>query len=862
MYEESCDDADGDGICDDVDDCVGEYDECDVCNGPGAEVECFDGSFVCDAVDCPDAPPSVIEVNYDSDAPIAGFQFDVDGVTILNASGGAAEANGFMVSFSGSTVIGFSLIGTTVPPGSGVLVELEVEGNADEACLSNLVLSGVGGTPLDAFVSECFTIVYEEECLDYDLDGICDDEDTDDDNDCATDDHDSDDNNEFVCSDDDGDSCDDCSLGCYDPSNDGDDFDFDGICDAGDNDDDNDGVSDGDDCAPFDPTAFEEDCNGLCGGDAELDECGVCEGDNSSCTGCMDEDALNYDPDAILPCDDCCEYGPGLQYFTNLPEQTGVNQLVVIQNIVGLDTGDEVGLFDAEGLTNSGDCSSEYGEILVGAGVWTGSQLDLVGVGSIDNCDFGGFQLPGWVEENDIVIRVWDASENFEHGAEAYYSSGNGIWGDLLTVVGELDAWVYGCIDPEATNYDPIANQDDGSCEYTVTQEVGLNAFMLNNISFNVELEDSDIENVFGDAGILMVNDDAGGFYVPDYEINTIGSLELGKGYLVFLSGDDDVDISVTGYPDVVDTPIELAPFMLNNIAFLPPEPMSVADVMDGLPILLVNDEQGQFYVPSLGVNTIDENGGMQPGRGYQLFLTGEEGAVLVYDWDDSDGGFGRNTNNVGDLRDPVHYTINPTGISHPIVITELNGELQPGDELAVYADGNVVGATRIVDVNEPVAIAAWGGFNQFGVHLEGWETGETIELRLWSNDMNMELFVNANLDNTEFGNSPLTSGSITVENTPAEPEDFLLGQNYPNPFNPETTIEYVIPEDGFVSLLVIDITGRVITTLANDYQESGYYNIQWNGTDERGNTVSAGVYMYILQTENTTLTRKMVLMK
>ena len=43
-----CADADADGICDDIDDCVGEYDECGVCNGSGADYECWDGSSVCD----------------------------------------------------------------------------------------------------------------------------------------------------------------------------------------------------------------------------------------------------------------------------------------------------------------------------------------------------------------------------------------------------------------------------------------------------------------------------------------------------------------------------------------------------------------------------------------------------------------------------------------------------------------------------------------------------------------------------------------------------------------------------------------------------------------------------------------------
>ena len=83
--------------------------------------------------------------------------------------------------------------------------------------------------------------------FDYDTDGLCDAGDPDDDNDNALDDDDSDDNNANVCSDNDEDTCDDCSTGTFDLALDGDDFDADGLCDAGDPDDDNDNEDDDDD---------------------------------------------------------------------------------------------------------------------------------------------------------------------------------------------------------------------------------------------------------------------------------------------------------------------------------------------------------------------------------------------------------------------------------------------------------------------------------------------------------------------------------------------------------------------------------------------------------------------------------------
>ena len=99
-----------------------------------------------------------IDILYNTDTPIAGFQFDVDGVEVVSASGGAAEAEGFMVSASATTVLGFSLSGATIPAGEGVLVVLEVTGDVTTACLSTLIISDADGVALDATLVDCLTI--------------------------------------------------------------------------------------------------------------------------------------------------------------------------------------------------------------------------------------------------------------------------------------------------------------------------------------------------------------------------------------------------------------------------------------------------------------------------------------------------------------------------------------------------------------------------------------------------------------------------------------------------------------------------------------------------------------------------------
>ena len=73
-------------------------------------------------------------------------------------------------------------------------------------------------------------------------------------------------------------------------------------------------------------------------------------------------------------------------YFTNLPEETGESSLVIIQNAMGLEPGDEIGRFDANGVTESVEAGGTpvYGNTLVGAGRWDENQLEIVGVESVD----------------------------------------------------------------------------------------------------------------------------------------------------------------------------------------------------------------------------------------------------------------------------------------------------------------------------------------------------------------------------------------------------------------------------------------------------------------------------------------------
>ena len=106
--------------------------------------------------------------------------------------------------------------------------------------------------------------------------------------------------------------------------------------------------------------------------------------------------------------------------------------------------------------------------------------------------------------------------------------------------------------------------------------------------------------------------------------------------------------------------------------------------------------------------------------------------------------------------------------------------------------------------------------------------------------------------------------GCAAILSTEADilPSQYTLHQNYPNPFNPITQIRYDLPEDEHVSITIYNLMGHKIKSLVNTNQNAGYRSIHWNATNDLGQPVSAGMYIYTIQAGEFRHTRKMVLLK
>ncbi len=121
-------------------------------------------------------------------------------------------------------------------------------------------------------------------------------------------------------------------------------------------------------------------------------------------------------------------------------------------------------------------------------------------------------------------------------------------------------------------------------------------------------------------------------------------------------------------------------------------------------------------------------------------------------------------------------------------------------------------------------------------------------------------------IDSTGFatgGNGSLYVYHPAVSNDEASVELPILDFNcYPNPFNPETTISFNNPQNGRISLSIYNIKGQLVKTLLDEEIAVGTHSIVWNGTNEKGNSVTSGIYFTKITTTSSSLTKKMILLK
>ncbi|MGC9361531.1 MAG: T9SS type A sorting domain-containing protein, partial [Candidatus Syntrophosphaera sp.] len=151
--------------------------------------------------------------------------------------------------------------------------------------------------------------------------------------------------------------------------------------------------------------------------------------------------------------------------------------------------------------------------------------------------------------------------------------------------------------------------------------------------------------------------------------------------------------------------------------------------------------------------------------------------------------------------------------------------------------------------------------FEHYNVYLDGVLDGVTTGLDWVFSDLEPEVSYTA----------AITAQYIAGESLPIEIEIFftpsgeilqspLTLANHPNPFNPSTTISFSVEPETTASLAIFNQKGQMIRSWEG--LTPGNHSLVWNGRDSRGRDVGSGVYLYRLRTRDSTMQRKMMLVK
>ena len=668
-----------------------------------------------------------------------------------------------------------------------------------------------------------------------------------------------------------------------------------------------------------DDSCLYDDCNGECGGDAVIDECGVCNGDGSSCE-------IYIELELSTTLDEPIEDEEELQQF----EEDFESYMEV-----------ELGLPDGTvEVTNIIFSETREVEVTIEFSVTLTDE-------ELSETDFN----PETAEE-DIESTVSEVEDEIEEG---------------------LPEFIAGCTDDSAENYDSNANVDDGSCEYAAQapEEFSFNASTLQAFYFMIDANIDGQALEIGQDYIAAFNGDlCVGSIVWEGPYTTVPAMGTdGEGYSDGYLSTGDVPIFKI-YDASEDSIIEACPQTESSLAFSNlefiyvdmlngnqsctvsyeidmhyganlvsfhalPDDVSVGNVMESLgdavtgvigegvaaspnPVLgwvgslsEISRTSGYWIklntampIEITGATPSDPNlsydlhyganlisfpipGSVSVGdgipddvEGYFTGVIGEGvatspnpvlgwvGSLSEFEgtkgyWAKVDGAFefSFNLSNASNNRQSSYESLNDSynftqSTEQAFYFIEnLDANIQKGDWILAYNDDVLVGARQWNGIFTDIPAMGYDSYATAGYCQDN-----DIPKIVWvDSDGNENLLVG---DIPAWSNNELFYVSLELESNSLIPTDYTLSQNYPNPFNPSTTISFSLPSDNHTILNIYDISGKLINTLLDKNMKTGYHNISWDGKDFYGQEVSTGAYVYTLSTNDVSLSGKMILLK
>ncbi|MBN1967844.1 MAG: T9SS type A sorting domain-containing protein [Candidatus Delongbacteria bacterium] len=371
-----------------------------------------------------------------------------------------------------------------------------------------------------------------------------------------------------------------------------------------------------------------------------------------------------------------------------------------------------------------------------------------------------------------------------------------------------------------------------------------------NIVSSYINPAENNMKNVFNSISseILIVKDGEGNVFSPTLQSTTSMVWNVVDGYKVKASSNQNLVLSGSKVlPAITDIDLVGGWSMKSYLKTLAsPVEIEMASILADL--YMVKSSSGDVYVPQWNVNYI---GNLLPGQGYKFNM--QNPATLNYTADSKS----MVKTEIIKHTTPSYFNDVKKAENNMIVIftKESITNLELGDEIAAYIDGNLVGSTVVENNN--VAMAIWGDVN-----------GSQIVMKVYdsSSDKVYELsnvtFIQGDLTYMVDELSVVDGFEMLTGVNESLPTVTKLYQNYPNPFNPETSIRFDLAETSNVKLIVYNSVGQEVVTLVNGVKEAGRYNVMWNIANVKNHSVSSGIYYYLLMTDKYNSVNKMILMK
>lgn len=480
-----------------------------------------------------------------------------------------------------------------------------------------------------------------------------------------------------------------------------------------------------------------------------------------------------------------------------------------------IENGDAVGVFYTD---DNGDLQC------AGYAVWDGETTAIAAQGDDSTTD----EVDGFQDGEAFVWMIWDASEGVVYSASATYLTGMPSGANFV---------INGITGLESLSTAPAIS------EQVIDLPEGWSLFSTYMMTDNMDVISmlSDINSA-----IVIVKDNAGLAYLPEWEFNGIGDMQVGQGYQIKLLNAETITIEGT-YMEPEANSITLTEGW-NMFGCLRLEPSDVAavfaDIVDEL--IIVKNGDGLAYLPEWDFNGI---GDIVPGQGYQAKMNSTQ--ILTYLPNDQE--YRLSTSAVIDNSNVIHFDkLEASSTNMHVLIEDKVWELMPkqGDEVVAYNElGEVVGTAIYTS---PLTVLTVWGDDETTDRKDGLVSNEVFYLSIWNANSSKETAIATQALNYQANEivQIASAGNAHVE------KETALYMASPNPASGVTNLSFYLAQDMEVNFVLYNVLGEKVKTIDEGHMPKGAYEYSVSVDD-----LNPGAYFYQLIAGDKTFVKRLNIM-